>query len=264
VPESAESAFRTRGCGNWTSSSAGSTAVDDREDAILGRIEVVQEMSRIVAHEIRNPLQSLELLSSLSAMEDDPKERIEIAQSIQSEVQTLGQVVNRLLRESAVSGGLRLQYSVVPLAPLVDQVVALRRPQANSQGVRILIGAMSWTEVEIDAALIKRCIENLLLNALQAVPRNAGEVTIRAQDDGDHLVFSVEDNGPGVPEHLVDHVFEPNVTHGKKSGLGLGLMLVKGVVEAHGGYIVYDRAPKGGARFTARIPIHQARTEESR
>ncbi len=237
-------------------------AVDDREDGILGRIEVVQEMSRIVAHEIRNPLQSLELLSSLSAMEDDPKERIEIAQSIHHEVQTLGQVVNRLLRESAVSGGLRLQFSQAPVAPLVDQVLALRRPQANSQGVRLSVGAMSWTEVDIDAALIKRSIENLVLNSLQAVTRNAGEVRIRVQDDDDHLLLVVEDNGPGVPEHLVDHVFEPNVTHGKKSGLGLGLTLVKGVVEAHGGYIKYDRSPLGGARFTARIPMHQPRSEE--
>jgi signal transduction histidine kinase len=239
-------------------------AVDDREDGILGRIEVVQEMSRIVAHEIRNPLQSIELLSSLVAMEDDPKERLEIAQSIHQEVHTLGQVVHRLLRESAATGGLRLQFSMASVAPLVDQVVALRRPQANAQGVRITIGAMSWTEVELDAALIKRSIENLVLNALQAVALNTGEVRIQVQDDLDHLLLVVEDNGPGIPDHLVDHVFEPNVTHGKKQGLGLGLTLVKGVIEAHGGYIRYDRSPLGGARFTARIPIRQQRSEEQR
>lgn len=240
-------------------------AVDDREDAILARIEVVQEMSRIVAHEIRNPLQSLELLSSLVAMEDDPAERIEIAQSIHHEVHTLGQVVHRLLRESAATGSLRLQFTRQPLAPLVDQVLALRRPQANSQGVRLTQGAMSWVEVDVDAALIKRSIENLVLNALQVVARNHGEVRIRVQEDGDHLVLVVEDNGPGVPEHLVDHVFEPNVTHGKKGGLGLGLTLVKGVIEAHGGTIRYDRSPMGGARFTARIPLrHDRAPEESR
>lgn len=239
-------------------------AVDDREDGILGRIEVVQEMSRIVAHEIRNPLQSLELLSSLVAMEDDPKERLEIAQSIHQEVHTLGQVVHRLLRESAATGGLRLQFSTQSVAPLVDQVVALRRPQANAQGVRLTIGAMSWTEVDIDAALVKRSIENLVLNSLQAVTRNAGEVRLSVQDDGEELVLVVEDNGPGIPEHLVDHVFEPNVTHGKKGGIGLGLTLVKGVIEAHGGYIRYDRSPLGGARFTARIPFRQQRSEEPR
>ncbi len=239
-------------------------AVDDREDGILGRIEVVQEMSRIVAHEIRNPLQSLELLSSLVAMEDDPKERLEIAQSIHHEVHTLGQVVHRLLKESAATGGLRLQFTRGQVAPLVDQVVALRRPQASSQGVKLTIGAMSFTEVDLDSTLIKRCIENLVLNALQVVARNSGEVRIRVQDDLDHFLLVVEDNGPGIPEQLVDHVFEPNVTHGKKGGLGLGLTLVKGVIEAHGGTIRYDRSPLGGARFTARIPMRQQRSEESR
>lgn len=236
-------------------------SVDDREDAILARIEVVQEMSRIVAHEIRNPLQSLELLTSLVAMEEDPKERLEIAQSIHQEIQTLEQVVHRLLRESAAKGALRLQLTRAPVAPLVEQVVALRRPQANSQGVKITVGAMSWTEVDLDAALVKRSIENLVLNALQAVGRS-GEVRIEVVDVGPDLRITVADNGPGVPEHLVDHVFEPNVTHGKPKGLGLGLTLVKGVIEAHNGYVAYDRSPLGGARFTMHLPGSQPRSEE--
>jgi two-component system sensor histidine kinase AdeS len=238
-----------------------SRAVDDREDVILGRIEVVQQMSGFVAHEIRNPLQSLELLSSLVAMEEDREERLAIAQSIQHEVQTLGQVVHRLLRESVASGGLRLQFSRQAVVPLVDQVLALRRPQAASDGVRLTVGAMSWTEIDLDPPLIKRAIENLVLNALQAVAPHAGEVRVRVQDDRDHLLLVVEDNGPGIEPHIADHIFEPNVTHGKKEGLGLGLALVKGVIEAHGGYISCDRSPLGGARFTARIPQRQTRSD---
>jgi signal transduction histidine kinase len=243
---------------------AAARSVDDREDAILSRIEVVQEMARIVAHEIRNPLQSLELLTSLVATEEDSAERLEIGQSIHNEIHTLGQVVHRLLRESAVKGSLRLQISTQPVAPLIEQVVALRRPQANGQGVRITIAALSWTEAAFDPALLKRSIENLVLNALQAVPRGVGEVRISVTDEGLHgMLVAVDDNGPGVPEELVDHIFEPNVTHGKKGGLGIGLALVKGVIEAHGGYIRYQRSPLGGARFEARIPLAQDdRTEE--
>lgn len=243
---------------------AAARSVDDREDAILARIAVVQEMSRIVAHEVRNPLQSLELLTSLIASEDDPAERLQIAASIHAEIATLEQVVTRLLRESAAQGSLRLQITTQALAPLVDQVIALRRPQANSQGVRLAIGAMSWTEVEFDAALVKRCVENLVLNALQAVPRRNGEVVINVQDEDDGLTIMVDDNGSGVPANLVEHIFEPNVTHGKKGGLGLGLVLVKGVLEAHNGYIRYEPSPLGGARFRAWIPLTQPRTEESR
>jgi signal transduction histidine kinase len=241
---------------------AAARSVDDREDAILSRIEVVQEMARIVAHEIRNPLQSLELLTSLIASEEDDNERLEIGHAIHSEIRSLEQVVHRLLRESAVKGSLRLQISTQPIAPLLEQVVALRRPQANGQGVRITIAALSWTEAAFDHALLKRSIENLVLNALQAVPRGTGEVRLSVTDDGDGMLIAVDDNGPGVPEELVDHIFERNVTHGKKEGLGIGLALVKGVIEAHGGYIRYQRSALGGARFEARIPLVQSERAE--
>jgi signal transduction histidine kinase len=241
---------------------AAARSVDDREDAILSRIELVQEMARIVAHEVRNPLQSLELLTSLVASEDDPAERQAIGASIHTEIRSLEQVVHRLLRESAARGSLRLQITVQAVAPLVEQVLALRRPQANTQGVKLSIGGLSWTELPFDQALVKRSIENLVLNALQAVPRNTGEVRISVTDEADDLLIAVDDNGPGVPAEIEDHVFDPNVS-GREGGTGLGLALVKGVIEAHNGYIRYGRSPLGGARFEARIPLVQESSEET-
>jgi len=234
-------------------------SVEDREDAILGRIEVVQEMARIVAHEVRNPLQSLELLTSLIASEDDSTERHDIARSIHTEIRTLDQVVRRLLRESAASGSLRLQISAQPIAPLVEQVLALRRPQANNQSVRLNSGPLSWGVVPIDQALVKRAIENLVLNALQAVPMRTGEVLVSVIEDPEWMIIVVDDNGPGIPKEMQQLVFEANVTS-KVDGTGIGLALVKGVVEAHSGYIVYGQSPLGGARFEARIP--RERSEE--
>ncbi|MBX2798429.1 MAG: HAMP domain-containing histidine kinase [Myxococcales bacterium] len=235
---------------------AAARSVEDREDGILGRIEVVQEMARIVAHEIRNPLQSLELLTSLIASEDDDAERREIASSIHAEIRTLEQVVHRLLRESAARGSLRLRITSQPVAPLVEQVIALRRPQANSRSVRLTLGPLSWAPLPFDAALLKRSIENLVLNALQAVPEHIGEVRMSVLEEPQWVVIVVDDNGPGIPEELRDQVFDPDFTT-KAEGTGLGLALVKGVVEAHNGYIRYGSSPLGGARFEARIPLEQ-------
>jgi signal transduction histidine kinase len=232
---------------------AASRSVDDREDAILSRIEVVQEMARMVAHEVRNPLQSLELLTSLVVSEDEASERQQIGASIHSEIRTLEQVVNRLLRESAAKGSLRLQMSKQSVAPLVEHVVALRRPQASQQGIRLTTGPLSMTEATFDQPLVKRSIENLVLNALQAVPKGSGEVRVSVYDEPEHVVVLVEDNGPGVSPELLEHVFEPNVS-GRPGGTGLGLALVKGVVEAHSGYVRYGRSSLGGARFEARLP----------
>jgi signal transduction histidine kinase len=236
---------------------AAARSVDDREDAILARIELVQEMARIVAHEVRNPLQSLELLTTLIASESQDTERHALADSIHSEIRTLEQVVTRLLRDSAVRGSLRLRFTRQSLPPLVEQVLSLRRPQATNNGVRLTVAEMSNMELPFDQALVKRAIENLVLNALQAAPRGTGEVKITVAQDRDGMSIAVEDNGPGVPEEIVDHVFEPNVT-GKQGGHGLGLALVKGVVEAHNGHIRYTRSNLGGARFEAWLPLTQA------
>lgn len=233
---------------------AAAREMEDREDTILGRIEVVQEMARLVAHEVRNPLQSLELLTSLIASEDDESERMEIAGSIHQEIRTLETVVNRLLRESAVKGSLRLQRQLGSLAPLVEQVVTLRRPQANARGTRLEHGAVSAREFPFDQALMKRSIENLVINAMQAIPARGGLIRVSVFEEDPYMVISVDDNGPGVDDELLDHVFEAHVTS-KESGTGLGLTLVKGVVEAHNGYIRYARSPLGGARFEARIPF---------
>ncbi|MEZ4241036.1 MAG: HAMP domain-containing sensor histidine kinase [Myxococcota bacterium] len=232
---------------------AAARSVDDREDAILSRITLVQEMARIVAHEIRNPLQSLELLTSLIASEDDPNERLAIGESIHTEIRTLEQVVNRLLTESAARGALRLQVTVQPVAPLVEQVVALRRPQPPA--------ACAWLPAapgpSVPCPTWRRCEARhrglCSQRALQAVPRYSGEVKVSLLDEPDHLLILVDDNGPGVPEGMVDHIFEPDVT-GREGGTGLGLTLVKGVVDAHGGSIRVERSPMGGARFAVRLP----------
>lgn len=235
--------------------------MEDREDTILGRIAVVQEMARMVAHEVRNPLQSLELLTSLIASEDDPVERLDLANSIHEEIRTLETVVHRLLRESATKGALRLQRQEHSLAPLVEKVVALRRPQANARGTRLSTGVLSDRALLLDAALMKRSIENLVINAMQAVPDRGGEVSVSVREESDDLLLTVDDNGPGVDPSMVDQIFEADVTS-KSTGTGLGLALVKGVVEAHNGYIRCVTSPLGGARFEIRIPLDPEESSE--
>lgn len=233
---------------------AAARAMEDREHAITARIQVVQEMARLVAHEVRNPLQSLELLTSLIASEEDPAERDEIAASIRNEIRALDMVVHRLLREDAAKGALRLHKDVQSVAPLVEQVTSLRKPEAASRGIRLALSGVSWRKVPVDATLLGRSIENLVLNALQAVSPQRGEVRISVYEEASWLCIAVDDNGPGVDPALIDHIFEANVTS-KEDGTGLGLTLVKGVVEAHGGYIECGRSALGGARFVARLPF---------
>jgi signal transduction histidine kinase len=234
-------------------------AMEDREDAIMSRIKAVQEMARIVAHEVRNPLQSLELLTSLIASESDAAEREQLAQAIHAEIRALDMVVTRVLREGASRGASRLPLirTSQRIDPLVDHVLAIRNPEARVHGILLERGPIAPIEAAVDAALLGRSIENLVLNAMQAVGGKGGRVKVSLEPDNDAFQLVIEDNGPGVDPSLADHIFEPNVT-GRTGGTGLGLALVKEVVDAHGGYIRQDRSPLGGARFILRIPLAAA------
>ncbi len=231
-------------------------AMEDREDAILGRIKAVQEMARMVAHEVRNPLQSLELLTSLIAAEDDGLERHELAKAIHAEIRALDMVVTRVLREGASQASPRITLHRISqkLRPVIDQVLALRRPEAKLHGVIVETGTLADVTADIDAALLGRSIENLVLNAMQAMRSRDGRIQVSVELEPEHFVLLVDDNGPGVDPALGDHVFEPNVT-GRTGGTGLGLALVREVIQSHGGTIAHERSPLGGARFVARIPL---------
>lgn len=235
---------------------AAARAMEDREDEILSRMRVVQDMARMVAHEVRNPLQSLELLTSLIVSEPEEDERHDLARSIHQEIRALDMVVTRLLREGTAAGGLRLQRRRATVMPLVRQIIALRTPEARKQNTRLELGPIDDISIEMDAALLGRSIENLVVNAMQAVPPSGGIVRLSVVLNEPNLEIIVEDNGLGVPSSFGNDIYEPNVS-GRTGGTGLGLALVRGVIEAHGGTIHHDVSPLGGARFTARIPVNE-------
>ena len=136
---------------------------------------------------------------------------------------------------------------------IIEHVVALRQPEARSRGIRIEMAKLPETRLDLDGVLISRSIENIVANAMSAVAPNNGVIVLSVRENGEYLEIIVEDNGAGIPEHLGPHVFDANVSGG--GGTGLGLALVKGVMDAHGGYVTHDRSPLGGARFVCGLPV---------
>ena len=117
--------------------------------------------------------------------------------------------------------------------------------------------------LELDEEQMRRVLINLIENGIDASGKN-GQITIRTHRDGETAILSVIDSGPGVPIEDRARIFQPYVST-KESGMGLGLAVVRSIIEDHGGHISVTDAPTGGARFDIQFPIpERAKQEEQR
>ena len=226
------------------------SAMEQREDAIMARIQVAQRVARLVAHEVRNPLQSIELLTSLIVSERDADERRITGDAIRKEIRDLDQVVTQLLQRS-VGDDLSLEVRPSDLADLVDHVRRLHTAEARRRGIQLEFGALEDIQLHVDSALLGRSLENLVRNAFQHAKSH---IRVDAERVEDGVDLWVEDDGPGVDPSVADRAFSANVSL-TPGGSGLGLALVQAVADAHGGHARHEVSPLGGARFVLHLPL---------
>lgn len=219
-------------------------------------------LSRLLArfaHEVRNPLSSLDIHVQL--LEEDLQEatprvrektasRLEI---IHGELHRLENIVKHFL---SLAGPSSLDLHAVDIAKVITHVCELLRPEAAARGIAVTMTlAPSLPAVAADAAQLMQALVNLVINAIQAAKRD-GRVEVSAgleQPEG-VLAIAVQDTGPGIPADKRSAIFEPFFTT-KAEGSGLGLWIVQQIVTAHGGVVNASNAPGGGAVFTVRLPI---------
>ncbi|NOT35637.1 MAG: response regulator [Candidatus Eisenbacteria bacterium] len=150
--------------------------------------------------------------------------------------------------------------SVVELAALVRDVVELTRPRwlegAKAEGVHYEVRTelVDGVEIRAQAAELRESVLNLVINALDAMPRG-GRLTFEVGIDAGHAVLRLTDDGEGMPAEVRERVFDPFFTTKGARGTGLGLSLVFGVVERLGGEIAVESAPGSGTTFTLRFPL---------
>jgi signal transduction histidine kinase len=230
---------------------------------VVLRTEQLAAMGQLaagVAHELRNPLQSIQLLVQSAA--EDGEGCLE-----GHDLMVLRDAVSRVKRSVQTfldfARPPTLEKRWLRLDDIVRQTIDLVAARANRQGVELLASLPNSLEVEADADQMRQLVLNLVLNALDAVS-GPGKVwvVLREQSpvnesDSNQAAASIElevcDSGPGLPADLGERIFEPFITS-KETGIGLGLPICRRIVHDHGGTIRAMNGTNGGACFRVQLP----------
>ncbi|HEX8834379.1 MAG TPA: PAS domain S-box protein, partial [Abditibacteriaceae bacterium] len=231
---------------------------------------IKDEFLATLSHELRTPLNAIlgwsSMISDGGLSEDDKVQGIEI---IHRNARLQAQLVEDILDVSRiVTGKLRMDVQVVNLQTVIEDAVESMWPAINAKGIRfqrVLDSGASM--VAGDPNRLQQVVWNLLANAIKFTPR-AGRVQVRLERVNSHVEIIISDTGLGVDPAILPHIFErfrqadqsSTRSHG---GLGLGLAIVRHVVEMHGGAVEADSPGLGmGTTFTVKLPIIATRSSE--
>lgn len=236
------------------------TAVADLEEQLrlkdsLGRLG---ELTAGLAHEFRNGLATIHGYARLMVPEKLPPDHRTYVESLRAETESLTEIVANFLAFAKPSAHALV---AAPLEPIVARAAADLTREAVAHGGAIEVDG-DFGEADVDDVMMRQALSNLLRNALEACvdAKIAPRVRVRGTIDLAAGVqrIAVSDNGPGVPAHLGDKVFQPFFTT-RGRGTGLGLALVQKIIVSHNGRIAVGTSADGGAEFSIVLPLARGR-----
>lgn len=224
--------------------------------------ELKTALLNAVSHDMRTPLASIKAAAGnlgQSDVEWTEAERAEFAQSIEQQADRLDRMVGNLLDLSRMEAGvLRPQRALHDVGALVEDVLGRLRDRTSGHSVTVSIPD-ELPPVSLDYVEIDQVLSNLVENAAKYAPRGT-TIDVSARQVGDMIEVEVADRGPGIPAESLGRIFEPfyRARGEGPSGVGLGLAVAKGLVEAHGGTIAARNRDGGGAQLTFSLPAEAA------
>jgi two-component system, OmpR family, sensor histidine kinase KdpD len=223
---------------------------------------LVDELFSILSHELRAPLTTIKgssrtLLRHGAAL--DPAATQQLLRDIDQEADRLHRLVDNLLELARAGGPGALKTEPTAVDVLIRRVVADATPRAGARRLRVRVPA-DLPRPAIDPVRVEQVIRNLVDNAVKFSPPS-GLIDVSAVRQGEAIVVTVKDDGPGVAPEYHERVFERFFRVQSESGIGgagLGLAICKRFVELHGGRIELDSRPGQGAAFRFSLPLPEA------
>ncbi len=233
----------------------------ERKSTRRERLSEMGNLAAGVAHEIRNPLNTISIaaqrLSSEFATGRDSDEYLSITNQIKSEIKRLNEIISKFLTLAREE---KKRYTTMNLSDFITRTVEFFQPEIDKLKLDLSVKVEPSLQVEADPASLKQVFINLFNNAKEALGGQAGEISIVAQARGDTIEIAFSDSGPGVKKELREKIFTPYFTT-KEAGTGLGLATVHKIISDLGGDVRVEDSDLGGARFVITIPKPDLQTK---
>jgi len=240
------------------------------EAALRSKIDELAQIDRrkdeflaMLGHELRNPLAPVTTALQIMRLHTGDQARVGRSREIiERQIEDMTRLIDDLLDVSRITRGkIELRRQAVALSAIVERAVETARPLIDARGHRLTLDLPAEPVTLLaDAARLEQVLANLLNNAAKYTDVG-GRIRVTARAAGQELTVSVEDNGPGLSPELRAHVFElfmqgPQTRARARGGLGIGLTLVRRLVELHGGTVeARSNGPGTGAEFIVRMPL---------
>lgn len=215
------------------------------------KLAVVGEMAAAMSHEVRTPLgimrSSADVLLREPQLTEDGRE---VLGFIISETERLNKLVSTLIDSARPRAPTKIPLD---LQAHLQHTVAMLQNQAQAKHIELSLKADQAVTIAADQDQMTQVMVNLLMNAIQILPEG-GRISLSLTADAHHAFISIADDGPGVPAQQQGHLFEAFFTQ-RAGGVGLGLAVVKQIIEAHDGTISYSTSAWQGAQFNLSLPL---------
>lgn len=223
-----------------------------------------QEFVSNVSHELKTPLASMKVLAdSINSMPDAPVDMYrEFMGDITGEIDRENNIISDLLTLVKFDKTkAEINISQVRLNTLLEEIMKRLRPLADKASVELVLESFRPVTAEVDETKFSLAVSNLIENAIKYNNQDGGFVHVSLNADHQYFYIHVEDNGIGIPEESVDHIFErfyrADKSHSREiGGTGLGLSITESIIQMHKGEIKVHSVLGEGTEFVVRVPLH--------
>ncbi len=227
----------------------------ERERQVVSRLQAMGELASGVAHEVRNPLNSIRMISQRLRMEFDEKQDEEyqgLTRTLQDESDRINRIITDFLTFARPAP---LRTGLNSLENCITQAATALQPRYDGAGCELVRKITPIPHFLFDYDRLSQLFHNLLANALQAV-ENEGRVVVDVSRQAGHILISVTDNGCGIENENLERIFNLYFTT-RAEGSGIGLAVCHQIVSEHGGSIQVESELKRGTTFTVSLPEQQ-------